>query len=134
MVETENIKEVVNQVVAEAAMVIIMVLRDTETGSRPGLMVSHIEPQRQRHSQPELVKPAFNLGTQDRYGELMNFEMEVLNIIENPLSRKKVPVIKKMAGVGRSAVNTNFHPERKGGMKDCKGPFYSIVQHIQTIT
>ena len=43
---------------------------------------SHSDPQRQGHSRPVLVKPAFNWGTHDRYVEFMNFEMEVKNILE----------------------------------------------------
>ena len=45
MEESENIKEVVNQVAIQVAMVVIMALRDTEAGSKPTSVVSHEETQ-----------------------------------------------------------------------------------------
>ena len=41
--------------------------------------MSHREPQGQWQSGPILVKLAFNWDAQDRYIELINFEMEILN-------------------------------------------------------
>ena len=43
------------------------------------------------------MKPVFNWDAQDRYVKLVNFEMEVTNILESKayeLSRTKVPLIK----------------------------------------
>ena len=64
------------------ATTVMMVFRDTDTGSQPTNLTSHIEPQRQRHSRSVLEKPSFNRDTQDRYVKVMNFEMEVMNILE----------------------------------------------------
>ena len=56
-----------------------------------------------RHSGQVLVKPAFNWGAQDRYIELMNFEMEVSNILETKVyelsEEEKVPVIKNWLSI-----------------------------------
>ena len=52
----------------------------------------------QRHGEVILEKPLFNWDTQDRYAELVNFEMEVTNILETRAygltDDEKVPVIK----------------------------------------
>ena len=45
-------------------------------------MASQREPQRQMHSGPVLINLALNSGAQDRKIELMNFEMDLLNILE----------------------------------------------------
>ena len=41
MADSENIKEVVNQVALQVAMVVMMLLSDTETGPWPTAAVSH---------------------------------------------------------------------------------------------
>ena len=63
----------------------MMVLRDTVAGPWQTTMASHKEPQRQRYSGPILINLAFNWDAQDRYIELKNFELEVLNILETKL-------------------------------------------------
>ena len=83
MVESKNIKEVVSQVVLQAVMVVMMALRDAKEGPQPTTTASHRSPQKLRHSRLILIKPVFNWSTQDRYVILLNFEMEVLNIIES---------------------------------------------------
>ena len=67
MVESDDIKEVVNQVAVQVAMVVMMVLRDTEAGPQPTTTASHREPQKQRYTGPILVKLVSDLDTQDRY-------------------------------------------------------------------
>ena len=71
----------VNQVVIQAATVVMMALRDTEAGPWLATVVSR-ELQRQRHSEPVLVKLAFNWGMHDRCVEPMNFKMDVSYILE----------------------------------------------------
>ena len=111
MNESEYIKEVVNQLAVQAAAAVMMVLRNTEVGPQLTTMVSHREPQRRRYSWTVLVNLAFTWGMQDRYIELMNFEVEDLNILEikrmNFLRMKK-PRNKRLVGQGGSTANTNF--------------------------
>ena len=40
------------------------------------------EPQRQRHGEPALKHPSFNWTAQDRYSEVCNIEMKVMNFLE----------------------------------------------------
>ena len=61
---------------------VMMALRDAEAGPQPTTMASHREPQRQMHGRPILVKLACNRDAQDRYVDLISFEMEVTNILE----------------------------------------------------
>ena len=94
MEESENIKELVNQVAVHVAKVVRMALRDTEAGSQLTTVMSHRKPQRRRPSGPILGKLVLNWGIQDRYIELMNFEVEVLNILEiEAYELSEVPVI-----------------------------------------
>ena len=72
-----------NQVAIQAAKALLMVLTDVEVGPQPTTVTSFREPQRQWQGRPIPVKPTFNSDTQDRYVELMNFEMEVMNILES---------------------------------------------------
>ena len=80
----------------------MMELRDSEVGSQLTSSMSHGKPERQLHTGPILVKPAFNWDTQDMYMKLMNFKMEVLNILETKACKlyeeEKVPVIKNWFG------------------------------------
>ena len=102
MAESENIKEAVSQVAVQMAMVVMIALRDIETGLWLTIIVSHREPQRQKYSGLIPVKLALNWGAKDRYSELMNFEMEVLTILENKsyefLGEQEVPVTKYWLG------------------------------------
>ena len=59
MVESENIKEVVNQPSVQVMVAVMMSPRDTEAGSQLSTVVSYRELQRQRYSGPILVKLAF---------------------------------------------------------------------------
>ena len=73
MAELEGIMEIVNQVAIQAAMAVTLALRN-----RCGIPTNHHrKPQINRHDVPILVTPAFNWDIQDRYAELVNFELEV---------------------------------------------------------
>ena len=61
---------------------VTLALKEVEAGTWPTTVASHREPQRQRYSRPIFEKLAFNWSVQDSYVELMNFEMEVTNILE----------------------------------------------------
>ena len=56
-------------------------------------------------------KPAFNWSIQDRYVELMIFEMEVTNILETvyELNEGEVPCNQELVRLGGSAAYTNIH-------------------------
>ena len=125
MAESENTKEVVNQLAVQAAMVVMTVLRDTEAGSQLTTMMSHREPQRHKHSGPVLVKPLFNCYMQDRYIELMNFEMEVLNFLETKayglFEEENVPVIKNCLSMESLQLIQTFTQEVKEKCRTTKG-------------
>ena len=93
-----KIKEIVNLMAVQVAVVVMMVLRDTEAGSWPTASVSHRQAHRNRHTRPTLAKPAFNWGAKDGYIEPRNLEMEVLNVhttkMYEVLEEQRVPVIK----------------------------------------
>ena len=81
-------------------MVVMRTLRDKEAGPQLSTVVSPGDP-KTRHSESILITLAFNWDMQDRYVELVNFEMEDLNILETiayKLSKEKVPKIKKWLG------------------------------------
>ena len=67
--ESNNTKEIVNQVAMQEAMAAMMALRDMDAGPWLTTAASQIEPQRQRHSGPVHIKLTLSLGAQDRYSE-----------------------------------------------------------------
>ena len=79
---SESIKEIVNWVAVYAATLVLITFRDTEKGSLLARTLNQQEIQRQRHGGPILGKPKFNWDVQDRYVELLDFELEVTNILE----------------------------------------------------
>ena len=79
-----------------------MALRDTEAEPQPSIVMSHREPHKQRHTGPILIKLVFTWGTQDRYVKLLNFEMEVMNMLDTKVCKlheeEKASVIKNWLG------------------------------------
>ena len=63
MVESEYIKEVVNKVAVQVAMVLMMVLKEKEAVPQLTTVASYREPQRQRYSGPKLKKDWHLTGT-----------------------------------------------------------------------
>ena len=102
MVESEDIQAIVNQVAVKAVTAVMVALRDTDAGPRTATNTASLrELPRQRHGTPALEKPSFNWNTHDRYIELLNFEKEVMNILEAKhmkLIKKKTPVITNWLG------------------------------------
>ena len=82
MADSEIIKEIVNQAVMQAATVVMMAFRHTETGPQPAKMPNQPENQRQRNGGLVLEKPKFNWEMPDRYTEWLYFQLEVRNILE----------------------------------------------------
>ena len=77
-----------------------------------------MESKKDRHSGPILIKPMFNWEAHDRYVELMNFYIEVLNILEikvcKLLEEEKVPVMKDWLGQeGLQLIQTFTEEERE---------------------
>ena len=56
MADYESIKEIENPVAMQAATVVMMAFRDTETGPQPATAPNQQEIQRQRHGGPVLEK------------------------------------------------------------------------------
>ena len=98
MTEAEGMKVIENQVAIQAASAVMMALWDAEAGPWLTTMASHRQPQRNRHSKPVLSKATFNWATKGTHEECMNFEMELINILETKVYKlteeEKVPVIK----------------------------------------
>ena len=102
MVESEGTQEAVNQVAFQAATAVMVTLRGMDAGSHLTPTANIREPQQQRHGRPATEKPWFNWNAQDKYVELLNFEMKVTNILERKAYENavevKVPVIKNWLG------------------------------------
>ena len=60
MAESESIKEIINGATIQVAMMVLMALRNTETGPQLTSSISQKEPLRLRQSGPVLVKLTFN--------------------------------------------------------------------------
>ena len=73
MADSENIKEILNQVAVQEATLVTMAFRDTETGPWPATIQNWLETKRQRNGGLILEKPSSNWDVQDRYGKLLNF-------------------------------------------------------------
>ena len=80
MTEYEAMQSIVNQAAIKVPTAVIMVLRDVDTGPRTATnTASPRESQRLRHGGQALEKPSLNWNAQDKYVDLLNFEIEVLN-------------------------------------------------------
>ena len=82
MAECEGIQAIVNQAGIEIATSAMMMLRDTDMGSNQCLQQALKEQQRETHGRQALEKSSFNWNALDRYTELHNFEIGVMNILE----------------------------------------------------
>ena len=60
----------------------MMAFRDTETGPWSIIMPNQWENQRQRNGGLVLGKPIFNWDMTNRYVQLLNFHLDVTNILE----------------------------------------------------
>ena len=71
----------------------------------------------------------------DRYVELVNFEMQITNILETKLYKlmheEKVPVIKNWYGQeGMQLIQYKHSLMKKRKVQNYKGCVHSIVQHV----
>ena len=98
MADSESIKEIINQVAVQVAIVVMVAFRDTETGPWPATIQNKPETQRQRHGGLILEKPRLKWDALDRYIKLLNSELDVTNILENKVyeisAEEKLLVVK----------------------------------------
>ena len=90
-----------------------MVLKEVDTGPTSGMCMAIVgEAYRHGHGRPTLKLPSFNWKAPGEYIELLIFEMKVMNTPQTRVyeleHEEKVPVMKKQARKGWSAVNTNI--------------------------
>ena len=117
MADSDSIKEMVHQVAMQAATVVMTAFRDTEPGLQTATTQYQWQNQRQRYGGLILEKPRFNCDMPDRYVKLLNFELEVTNILEIRAYRisdeEKVPVIKNWLGCEGLVLMETFTQEEK---------------------
>ena len=101
MADFKSIREIVNQVTVQAATVVMIVFRDTETGPQRATAPNQQERQRKRHRGPILERPN-STGRCIQVCQLLTFEVEVTNILETKAyeicGEEKGPVIKIWPG------------------------------------
>ena len=133
MAESEGIQEVV-----QATTVVMMALRGPDVGLHLAPVSNLSKPQWQRHGDLALEKPLFNWNVQDRYVELMNFEMKVMNILETKAyeltDKERVPVIKRLLGQESLQLMKTFMNEEKEEYKMAKYSFQSWVTNLNSAT
>ena len=83
--------------------------------------------QRLRHGGPIIEKPKFSWDAQDRYVELLNFKLEVTNILETGAYKindeEKSLSYSELARSGGPVADKIIHTRRKREMKTMKGLF-----------
>ena len=87
---------------------------------------SQREPQKNRHSRLELENPSIHGNAQDRYDELIKFEMEVTNILETKAyeltNEEKVQVIQNwLDQEDLQLIKTFTHEEKESLLTDSTG-------------
>ena len=82
MLESEGIQAIFNQAAIQAVTTAIVVQRDANVGPWSAAKASLRQPQRLRHGRLALEKLSFHWNAQYRHTELLNFEIEVTNILE----------------------------------------------------
>ena len=76
LANSESIKEIINQMVVPVATAVMLVFRETDTGSQLATMPIQCENQRQRNAVLVLEKLRFNWDMPDRYVELLNSKLK----------------------------------------------------------
>ena len=120
----------------QAVTAVMMALRDTDETSCPATTATLTEPQRQKHGRQALERPLFNWNAQDRFIELLNIELEVMNILERNTydltDEEKVPVIKSWLGREGMWLIKTFTKEEKN-RQDCKWTIFTMKSKIQAM-
>ena len=88
------------------------------------------ESHRNRYGRPALEKSSFSWNAQDEYAELLNFEMEVINILKkayeltDETDEEKIPVIKNELVRKRGlTIHKDFHKKERN-MQECRKTFF----------
>ena len=143
MLESEAIQSVFTQAAVQAATAMVMAMREAGTGPISGTNTSSSkEAHRQRYDRPDLEQLSFNCNAPDRYAELLNFKMEVTNILQiktyKVTDEENIPIIKNWLGrVGIQLIQTSMNTDKetcrtlKGLFSTIDGKFKS--HHNQTI-
>ena len=83
MAESEAIHSMANQVAIQAAIAVVVVLREVDADPRSGASTASLkEGHRQIPSRPALKQPSFNWNVTDKHVEVLNFKMEVTNLFQ----------------------------------------------------
>ena len=111
----------------QGATVVVMTFRENETGPQPTTIRNQWENQRQRNEGLVLEKSRFNRNALDRYVELLNFQLEVMNILESRVyeinDEERRPVIKNWLVWEGLFLMGPFTQEEKVKCKIIKGLF-----------
>ena len=103
MAESETIQTAVTQVSIQAAMAVVMVMKEADAGPASGAnTISSGEADRYRCGSPALGQLSFNWNAQDKYTELLSFKMDVMHILQTKTDKlneeEKVPIIRNWLG------------------------------------
>ena len=134
MADSKSIKEIVNQVSVQAVMIIS---RDSDTALWKATMLNQCENHRQRNEGLELEKLRFNRDEPDRYVELLNFQLEVMNILETRAHKindeERIPAIKNWLGMEGLMLLETFTQEEKEKCQTARGLFSVLSNRFRTV-
>ena len=98
MANSEEMQAAIMQVAIKAATAMVRVMRKADPPAKPHSIRNTPE----ECCRPMMSQPAFNWKMPDRYVEVLNFEMEVENVVQAEMydlsEEGKVPIIKNWLG------------------------------------
>ena len=104
---------------------VIMAFRDTDTGPQPSITPNQHENYRQRNGGLVLEELGFNWDAPHGYVELLNFQLDMMNILETRAyginEEERIPVIKKGIGQEGLFLMKTFAQKEKGKCRTTKG-------------
>ena len=96
MVKSQDLQAATTQVAILAAMAAVRAMREVYLKTEPHTRKSPEEPHRPRQTGPIKSQPAFDWKVPDRYVELLNFEMEVSDVLQakayDPMMKRRCPL------------------------------------------
>ena len=128
-------KRIVNQKAVQTATAVMMTFRDTETG--PSLTTTQNQWKNQRWGNRRLVmeKLRFNWDMPDRHVQLLNFQLEVTDILETKVYEinddERIPVIKNWLGSEGLLIMKAFMQEEMEKYNTIKGLFLVLSNRFQ---
>ena len=143
MAESEVTQTVAIHVTIEAAMAVVIAVREVDAGPASGInAVSFGEVHGHRHGRPALRQPSFNLNVTDKYVKILSFEIEVTNILRKKTYKlteeEKFPIIRNwLVRKGLQLIQT-FTSSKKESCKRVEGLFFTLgdkckLHHIEKI-